>query len=73
MVGLKPHLHVTLQALASALSPPPSGIWLIKTPHPREASRGLPVKPFWVPQRQVVPHGVKWFLLDGFASLRLGR
>ena len=62
--------HVTLQALASAPSPPPSGVWLIETPHPTEASRGLPVKPFWIPQPQVDPHGVKWRLLNGFASLQ---
>ena len=44
MVGLKPHLHVTLKALVSAS--PPGGIWLIETLHPKKVSHGwLPAKP----------------------------
>ena len=72
MVGLKPHLHVTLKALVSV--PPPSCIWLIETLHPKEVSHGLAACKA-SPGSTVadwLSHTAKW-LLSRLESLLWGR
>ena len=72
MVGLKPHLHVTLKALVSAS--PPGGIWLIETLHPKKVSHGwLPAKPPVSTVAGWPSHRAKWLLLSRLESLFGGR
>lgn len=68
-----PHLHVTLKALVSI--PPPSGIWLIETLHPKEVSYGLAACQAF-PGSTVAgwpSHTAKWLLLSRLESLLGGR